>query len=736
MALSSSAVINQFIGTGSGSPSHSSPNSPSFVMSGSASVPRAFLHRTTSSLGHFTPDPPDQDAQYGSAYLEWVRSWNDEQIAQWLAANRCSAQEKSFREHDIRGNVLLDVDQTALKEMGVQSVGDRIKIVVAIKALRQRCLAASPGINGMDSGTVSYHTGMRNGHTPSLSEAGSYVSSSSNQTGRSSRPGSRTIRNVPPPLHISQAPVRELPQVYQPHANSTPQLSSHSHSNSVASHSSGGSVSSLLPASVNGQGGANGATKTRHGFPPPSGPPPRLQPPPLPTRDTPSPSNSSGTHHVRNQRSRDNLDVHSSTPSQSPGRPIAAASTSSQLGSTPVPSSGSGSSEQGVPGTAGASWATSGDYGLPRAPARGNLGGAAPNRSNSFTRPSRAPVPAVSVSGPNQLQVQSHRKTGSHGSMAFNVQSTQAPSSTTSRPSTASGTSSSSFGYSLSNHPYATSGSPVADSFSLYPTRPMKAANNLLSSPPAGGAGLPPISESLGGVPVTPSSDGPKSASTTASSASSQAGYSVGRGGFARPSTAAGTVSVLTGPSAPSLDDLRRKNVKFIGEDGTSKMVTVADTKDSKEILGRVLKKFGVINSAAGLGLSGGSDRNSSAPIEMEGWGVSVPTSDTQREFSLHQVEFKDARDLLFYSPSDKLLNDSELLSICHNVHRPERQKGLHLRRVSTEESRRRNVSVSLFCGCSPVGRAKLGIRLGSIDDHRTCFSHTRRQRNGAIRAS
>lgn len=74
-------------------------------------------------------------------------------------------------------------------------------------------------------------------------------------------------------------------------------------------------------------------------------------------------------------------------------------------------------------------------------------------------------------------------------------------------------------------------------------------------------------------------------------------------------------------------------------------MVTVADTKDSKEILGRVLKKFGVINSAAGLGLSGGSDRNSSAPIEMEGWGVSVPTSDTQREFSLHQVEFKDARD-------------------------------------------------------------------------------------------
>ncbi|MCO5607020.1 hypothetical protein L7F22_061211 [Adiantum nelumboides] len=50
--------------------------------------------------------------------------------------------------------------------------------------------------------------------------------------------------------------------------------------------------------------------------------------------------------------------------------------------------------------------------------------------------------------------------------------------------------------------------------------------------------------------------------------------------------------------AALSLEDVKRRTIKFIGEDGTTRIVPVSDCRDAFDVLARVLKKFG--KSAAG----------------------------------------------------------------------------------------------------------------------------------------
>ncbi|PRQ71551.1 hypothetical protein AAT19DRAFT_10409, partial [Rhodotorula toruloides] len=68
--------------------------------------------------------------------------WDDSHVSLWLSQSLppsiSTLYAPLFASNDIRGSVLLEVDQLALKEMGVRSVGDRVKICVAIKGLRGR----------------------------------------------------------------------------------------------------------------------------------------------------------------------------------------------------------------------------------------------------------------------------------------------------------------------------------------------------------------------------------------------------------------------------------------------------------------------------------------------------------------------------------------------------------------------------------------------------------------------
>ena len=117
----------------------SSPTSPTFHTHGRVQQQAAGRPSTPSSSsgGGVSLEPPS-----GMSYLDFVRGWSDAHVAAWLASCRCGSQAGRFATNDIRGDVLLDIDQNTLREMGIASVGDRARIVNAIKQLRSKCHAS------------------------------------------------------------------------------------------------------------------------------------------------------------------------------------------------------------------------------------------------------------------------------------------------------------------------------------------------------------------------------------------------------------------------------------------------------------------------------------------------------------------------------------------------------------------------------------------------------------------
>lgn len=168
----------------------------------------------------YTPiDPPP-----GISYAAFLRSWADDQVARWLSEIKCGCYQDTFKANDIRGDVLLELDQNTLKELGISCIGDRLRILNAVKILRQRVAA---------KGVARDYKGASDG----------------------SKPGSRRLENVrPAPLQLSSTPnrgdlpalireqgpdsarnianppIRPLPHPTQstPPSNTTPSSSSHS----------------------------------------------------------------------------------------------------------------------------------------------------------------------------------------------------------------------------------------------------------------------------------------------------------------------------------------------------------------------------------------------------------------------------------------------------------------------------------------------------------------------------
>ncbi|KAF9952338.1 ATP binding [Mortierella alpina] len=116
-----------------------------------SSSPRSFTF--SASSGTPTPTTPTFDIySYSNAasYYEILRQWDDEGIALWLHDNKMSQYDKLF--HCVRGAALLELDHYALKDMGVSSLADRIRILAAVKTLRIRCLVVHPSQNGYGNG--------------------------------------------------------------------------------------------------------------------------------------------------------------------------------------------------------------------------------------------------------------------------------------------------------------------------------------------------------------------------------------------------------------------------------------------------------------------------------------------------------------------------------------------------------------------------------------------------------
>lgn len=70
-----------------------------------------------------------------------VKNWNEDQVADYLRSVKCGEYEKLFRKNHINGENLLELDKEVLKEMGIDKVGDRVRLFLGIKKLRTRTYA-------------------------------------------------------------------------------------------------------------------------------------------------------------------------------------------------------------------------------------------------------------------------------------------------------------------------------------------------------------------------------------------------------------------------------------------------------------------------------------------------------------------------------------------------------------------------------------------------------------------
>ena len=295
----------------------------------------------------------------GLTYLEWVKQWSDAHVARWLAEAKVPQYAPRFREHDIRGDVILDLDQAALKDTGIASVGDRIKIVVAIKALRQKCMRAQVPASALPHPRVIVDL-----RTKDPKDSLSKQNSRRLETGR------------PPPLHISNPSKHTFPQLIQS-SHGIPSLNVTSTPRFTPSPSGSSAVqtSSQPPPQYS----------TRANLPPQM-PAPRSQPPPPPRQPSRNGPNSTGAP----QPGKKATDPHPPPPY-----------TRGELPPAPTPSNST-------------PW-NPGEPGLPARSNPGNLPGGAfakltDQRGVPFPR-SNSPVPPINIRSSSTRPL--HQKAGS-----------------------------------------------------------------------------------------------------------------------------------------------------------------------------------------------------------------------------------------------------------------------------------------------------------------------------------
>ena len=70
-----------------------------------------------------------------------VKNWDEDQVCDYLRSVKCGEYDKIFRKNHINGENLLEMDKEVLKEMGIDKVGDRVRLFLGIKKLRTKTFA-------------------------------------------------------------------------------------------------------------------------------------------------------------------------------------------------------------------------------------------------------------------------------------------------------------------------------------------------------------------------------------------------------------------------------------------------------------------------------------------------------------------------------------------------------------------------------------------------------------------
>src|SRR6187402_929013 len=72
---------------------------------------------------------------------ESAKNWDEERVCDWLISVNCREYEKLFRKNNINGENLLEMDKAVLQEMGIDKIGDRVRLFLGIKKLRTKAYA-------------------------------------------------------------------------------------------------------------------------------------------------------------------------------------------------------------------------------------------------------------------------------------------------------------------------------------------------------------------------------------------------------------------------------------------------------------------------------------------------------------------------------------------------------------------------------------------------------------------
>lgn len=93
---------------------------------------------STRNNQHRPATPPFLKAPSGQTFGAHVRLWGDAEIASFLSMYKCDQYIELFNRNDIDGKVLLDLDMSSLKEIGISKIGDRVKLLGGVRDLRKR----------------------------------------------------------------------------------------------------------------------------------------------------------------------------------------------------------------------------------------------------------------------------------------------------------------------------------------------------------------------------------------------------------------------------------------------------------------------------------------------------------------------------------------------------------------------------------------------------------------------
>ena len=116
------------------------------------------------------PKPPTAEPVTFST----VRSWTPQDVSEFLRRSNLGQYVPLFERNDIEGTALFLLDQVHMKEMGVASVGDRLRLHAAIRTLHKRCSDAESEPRSSPTSMSSSAYTPTTSHAPPMGRARSH----------------------------------------------------------------------------------------------------------------------------------------------------------------------------------------------------------------------------------------------------------------------------------------------------------------------------------------------------------------------------------------------------------------------------------------------------------------------------------------------------------------------------------------------------------------------------------